>query len=93
MKKFVVTVLVSGALLLGASAHAWVFNQPNYGNVGQPTITTRPNIFGGVDIQQGFGQPTIQTRPNIFGGYDINQGFGRPTISCHPNIFGGVDCR
>ena len=62
---------------------------PSYGN----TVQTRPNIFGGVDINQGNGQPTIHTRPNIFGGYDVDRGNGQPTVSCRPNIFGGVDCR
>jgi hypothetical protein len=38
--------------------------------IGQPTIQTRPNIFGGYDINRGFGQPRIQCTPNVFGGVD-----------------------
>jgi hypothetical protein len=62
---------------------------PSYGQQG---FQTRPNIFGGVTIDQGIGRPQIQTRPNIFGGYNIAEG-GRPTVTCTPNIFGGVNCR
>jgi hypothetical protein len=81
--------------LFALPAHAWTTIEPSrpFAGYGQPYIQTRPNIFGGYDIDQGFGQPKIQTRPNIFGGYDIDGGFGQPRIQCTPNIFGGVNCR
>jgi hypothetical protein len=92
MKKFIVAVLIAAAT---SAAHAQIYG--GYGNRGfggyNPPVTTRPNIFGGYDIQQGFNGPRIQTRPNIFGGYDIDRGFNQPRVSCRPNIFGGVDCR
>lgn len=89
MKKLLATAALIVALPL--TALAWETYQPR--GYGQPSIQTRPNIFGGYDIDQGIGQPRIQTRPNIFGGYDIDRGIGQPRIQCTPNIFGRVNCR
>jgi len=49
-------------------AYAWTTFSPPTPAYGQPQIQTRPNIFGGYTIDQGFGRPRIETRPNVFGG-------------------------
>ena len=43
---------------------------PPFGGYGEPSIHTRPNLFGGVTIDQGFGRRRIETRPNVFAGVD-----------------------
>ena len=75
MKKLIGSI----ALLLGLS----------FSIAQADNLSTRSNIFGGVDIYSGFDQ-IGSTRENIFGGVDIYSGFER-VGSTRPNIFGGVD--
>lgn len=66
MKKFVVALMITSAMTAPAFAQFYGYQAPRYGGY-QPPVTTRPNVFGGYNIQQP-GQPDIMTRPNVFGG-------------------------
>ena len=77
MKKLIGSI----ALLLGLS-----FSVAN-----ADSISTRPNIFGGVDIYSSNNGHVGSTRPNIFGGVDIYSSNHGHVGSTKPNIFGGFD--
>ncbi len=77
MKKLIGSI----ALLLGLSVSV----------ANADSLSTRPNIFGGVDIYSGYNGHIGSTRPNIFGGVDLYSGSNGHIGSTRPNIFGGFD--